>query len=229
MCACVRVRARAYTSVHYTCVCVCQCVYARAYIHLHDVCVCVCVRACVCVWVCVCVWCQCVCLRACACASTHKCCGRTCVCSHLIKTEIKLFLSVIEFLVSSVVECAKLVIGRSWSKSLHEQRVIGPTTFLRSTVPNLSDVGKHATRCRPVVLASSSCTKGTAYSQLRPNLSAAVIGRRNLLVDLKLSFHSISLFPCCYRSTCLRVWLASFHLTHLFRSTCTSSASLLAE
>ena len=40
-----------------------------------------------------------------------------------------MFLCVVEFLVSSVVELARLVIGRSWPKPVHEQRVMGSMTF----------------------------------------------------------------------------------------------------
>ena len=46
------------------------------------------------------------------------------------------------------------------------------------------------------------CAEGSAYSLLTPNLSAAVIGWRNWLVDLQLPLHS----------TCPCVWLASFNL-----------------
>ena len=75
----------------------------------------------------------------------------------------------------------------------------------------------------------SDWAERSAYSLLTPNLSAVVIGWRNWLVDLQLPFHSVRLFPGCYSSACLRVWLASFNFSQLVRSIRTSSASLLVE
>ena len=82
--------------------------------------------------------------------------------------------------------------------------------------------------CWPLSLFPG-CAEGSAYSLLSPNLSVAVIGWRDWMVDLQLPFHSISLFPGCYRLTCLRVWSASFNFIQLFHFVCTSHGFLLAE